>query len=88
MQVLYSQFSGLVGLVIFLMQMWKFAPAERAGFTAAVAGMLVYLLLNGADLIVRKIIAHVPQESETKAPPPPAAEPRRERHEHHELATA
>ena len=83
MQVLYSQVSGLVGLFVFIAQMWNLSPAERAIFTACVAGLAVYVLFICTDLVVRRTLVHTPQQSEEA---PPAAAP--ERAERRELATA
>ncbi len=60
MPSLFTQFSGLVGLLVFLHQMWDYAPVERAVVTAAASGMAVYVVLLLGHAAIRQIVAYRP----------------------------
>lgn len=62
MHALFVQFSGLVGLLVFLNGLWSNAPVERTVFSAVAAGMVVYLALIVGETLVRRILAYTPPQ--------------------------
>lgn len=67
MRTIYTQFSGLAGLLAFLNQLWSYAPLERSvliGFGTAIG---VYLLLMLGDVTINRILAHTPPALADKA---------------------
>jgi hypothetical protein len=58
MQVIFSQFSGLVGLMMFLVQLWRGASLDKAIFAAAGAAIAIYLILLVGDILIRRIITY------------------------------
>lgn len=62
MHALFVQFSGLVGLLVFLNGLWGNAPVERTVFSAVAAGMVVYLSLIVGEALVRRILAYTPPQ--------------------------
>lgn len=57
---LFTQFSGLVGVLVFLHQLWDYAPFERALLTACGAAMAIYLVLIIGHVAVRHILDYTP----------------------------
>lgn len=62
MRAIYTQFSGLAGLLAFLNQLWGYAPVERSIVVGFGTGLVVYLLLLFGDFIINRILAHTPSE--------------------------
>lgn len=62
MQSIFTQFSGLVGLLVFLHQLWDYAPVERAVVLAAGSGMAVYLVLLIGHAAIRHIVEYRPPQ--------------------------
>ena len=60
MRTIYTQFSGLAGLLAFLNQLWSYAPLERTILVGFGTGLGVYLLLMVGDMTINKILAHTP----------------------------
>lgn len=60
MRGIYTQFSGLAGLLAFLNQIWSYAPLERAIIVGFGTGLGVYLLLLLGDIAINKILAYRP----------------------------
>ena len=60
MRALYTQFSGLAGLLAFLNQMWSYAPLERTVLIGFGTGLGVYLLLILGDVTINRILAQTP----------------------------
>ena len=60
MRALYTQFSGLAGLLAFLNQLWNYAPLERTILMGFGAGVLVYLMLVLGDATINRILEHTP----------------------------
>lgn len=60
MRALYTQFSGLAGLLAFLNQLWTYAPLERTILIGFGTGLGVYLLLILGDVAINRILAHTP----------------------------
>lgn len=60
MRVLYTQFSGLAGILAFLNQVWSMAPIERTLIIAFGTGLGVYLLLMLGDIAINRILAYTP----------------------------
>ena len=61
MRAIYTQFSGLAGLLALLNQLWSFAPLERTILVGFGTGLGVYLILLLGDVIINRILAHTPQ---------------------------
>jgi len=62
MRAIYTQFSGLAGLLAFLNQLWSYAPIERSIIIGFGTALTVYLILLIADLAIKRILAHTPTE--------------------------
>ncbi|MEX2400089.1 MAG: hypothetical protein WD423_04905 [Rhodothermales bacterium] len=60
MRALYTQFSGLAGLLAFLNQLWTYAPLERTILIGFGTGLGVYLLLILGDVTINRILAQTP----------------------------
>lgn len=60
MRALYTQFSGLAGLLAFLNQLWSYAPLERTILIGFGTGLGVYLLLILGDVAINRILAQRP----------------------------
>ncbi len=60
MRALYTQFSGLAGLIAFLNQLWSYAPLERTIMIGFATGLGVYLLLILGDVTVHRILTQTP----------------------------
>lgn len=60
MRALYTQFSGLAGLIAFLNQLWSYAPLERTILIGFGTGLGIYLLLILGDVTINRILAHTP----------------------------
>ena len=61
MRAIYTQFSGLAGLLALLNQLWSYAPLERTILVGFGTGLGVYLILMLGDLTINRILAHTPQ---------------------------
>lgn len=60
MRALYTQFSGLAGLIAFLNQLWGYAPLERTILIGFGTGLGIYLLLILGDVTINRILAQTP----------------------------
>lgn len=60
MRALYTQFSGLAGLLALLNQLWSYAPIERTILIGFGTGLGVYLILMLGDLTISRILAYTP----------------------------
>ena len=60
MRTIYTQFSGLAGLLAFLNQIWSYAPLDRTILIGFGTGLGVYLLLMLGDVTINRILAHTP----------------------------
>ena len=60
MRALYTQFSGLAGLLAFLNQLWSYAPLDRTILIGFGTGLGVYLLLILGDVTINRILAQTP----------------------------
>lgn len=60
MHPIFVQISGLIGLLIFLKELWSLAPFERTIMIAAATGFAVYLALILAEILIRRIISFAP----------------------------
>ncbi len=60
MRTIYTQFSGLAGLLAFLNQLWSYAPLDRSILIGFGTGLGVYLLLMLGDVTINRILAHTP----------------------------
>lgn len=60
MRAIYTQFSGLAGLLAFLNQIWSFAPLERAIIVGFCTGLGVYVLLLLGDIAINRILSFRP----------------------------
>ncbi len=60
MRALYTQFSGLAGLIAFLNQLWSYAPLERTILIGFGTGVGIYLLLILGDVTINRILALTP----------------------------
>ena len=67
MRTIYTQFSGLAGLLAFLNQMWSYAPMDRTILIGFGTGLGVYLLLMLGDITINRILAHTPPALVEKA---------------------
>ncbi len=56
MRALFTQFSGLVGLLTFLNQLMGPAPLEKTIYLGLSAGLTVYLVLLLGDLAIHRIL--------------------------------
>ena len=59
MRALVFHFSSLVGLLIFLKQLWNAEEIERTIFTAFVAGLVMYTVLMIGYAVTQRILIHV-----------------------------
>lgn len=66
MHALFSQLSGLVGLLSFLNRLLEQAPLEKATFTGLVAGFSVYFVLLAGNLTVQYILDKMPSAEATR----------------------
>lgn len=60
MRAIYTQFSGLAGLLAFLNQLWSYAPLERTILIGFGTGLGVYLVLILGDLTIHRILESTP----------------------------
>lgn len=58
------QTSGLVGILVFLQQIWNYAPFERILYLSLGAGTAVYLVLAVGYLSIHHIVQNAPAEEE------------------------
>ncbi|MFT4603403.1 MAG: hypothetical protein ACI9W4_000117 [Rhodothermales bacterium] len=56
MRALFSQFSGLIGILTFVNQMLSSAPVEKAVLTGAGAGLAVYVVLLLGDVVIQRLL--------------------------------
>ncbi|GIV59803.1 hypothetical protein GQ464_003735 [Rhodocaloribacter litoris] len=56
MRALYTQFSGLVGLLTFLNQLMQEAPLEKTVYVGLCAGLTVYVVLILGDVAIHRIL--------------------------------
>jgi|GEM_PF-3252293 len=57
MRALFTQFSGLVGILTFLNQLMRNTPLDKTIFLGLTTGMTVYLVLILGDLAIHRILA-------------------------------
>lgn len=73
MRALFSQFSGLIGILTFVNQMLSSAPVEKAVLTGAGAGLAVYVVLLLGDVVIQRLLEQAAatqlQSSSQQAPP-------------------
>ena len=60
MRAIYTQFSGLAGLLAFLNQLWSYAPLDRTILVGFATGLGLYFLLMLGDVSIHRILAHTP----------------------------
>lgn len=60
MRAIYTQFSGLAGLLAFLNQLWNYAPIERTILIGFGTGLVIYLLLILGDATITRILEYTP----------------------------
>lgn len=60
MRAIYTQFSGLAGLLAFLNQIWSYAPLERSIIVGFGTGLGVYVLLLLGDVAINRILSFRP----------------------------
>ncbi|MEX0746909.1 MAG: hypothetical protein WED81_05830 [Rhodothermales bacterium] len=60
MRAIYTQFSGLAGLLALLNQLWSYAPLERTILIGFGTGLGVYLVLLLGDIMINRILSHTP----------------------------
>lgn len=80
MRALFTQLSGMIGLLTFLNQLINEATLERALFLGLTTGVAVYVVLLVGDLAIHRILASAPAvdrhptpEAETPVEAPQAA---------------
>ena len=78
MRALFSQFSGLIGILTFVNQMLASAPVEKALLTGAGSGLAVYVVLLLGDVVIQRILEHAaaapaPQTATTPKKETPAS---------------
>jgi hypothetical protein len=56
MRAIYTQFSGLAGVLAFLNQLWSFAPLEQTILIGFGTGLVVYLLFILGDAAISRIL--------------------------------
>ncbi len=59
MRALVFHFSSLVGLLIFLNQLWNAEEIERTIFMAFAAGLVMYTVLMISYTVTQRFLAHV-----------------------------
>jgi len=72
MRALVFHFSSLVGLLIFLNQLWNAEEIERTIFMAFAAGLVMYTVLIIGFTVTQRIMArvvHVPADEPTPTKP-------------------
>ncbi len=65
MQSLLTYISGLLGVFVLFLQLWQFAPVDRALLTAVLTGLGAFLVLHLGYVAIRWILT---------LPPPPRPE--------------
>lgn len=60
MRAIYTQFSGLAGVLAFLNQLWSYAPLERTILVGFGTGLVVYLFFLLGDAVISRILMHMP----------------------------
>jgi hypothetical protein len=78
MRALFTQFSGLIGLLTFLSQLMGQAPLEKTILMGVGTGLFVYMVLLIGDLVIQRILEQLHQV----APPEPEEKPEGEANEH------
>ncbi len=76
MRALFSQFSGLIGLLAFVNQMLASAPVEKALLVGTVSGLAVYVVLLLGDVVIQRVLdqasnAVSPQQATPSVPAEP-----------------
>lgn len=71
MRALFTQFSGLIGLLTFLSQLMSQAPLEKTILMGLGTGLFVYMVLLIGDLVIQRILEQMHQV----APPTSEEEP-------------
>ena len=79
MQVFFLQLSVLVGLLVFLNQLWRQTPLEQTIFQGFTTGLVIYLVLLVGTIAVRRVLAYQPpqadaEDAEGTTTPEPAPE--------------
>ncbi|MFB3132143.1 MAG: hypothetical protein ACE10K_06450 [Rhodothermales bacterium] len=72
MRALVFHFSSLVGLLIFLNQLWNAEEIERTIFMAFAAGLVTYTVLMIGSTVTQRILARVanaPENEPTQTKP-------------------
>ena len=75
MRALFSQFSGLIGILTFVNQMLASTPVEKALLTGVGAGLAVYVVLLLGDVVIQRILdqaaaSGLPEQQTTPVAPP------------------
>ncbi|MBO6575786.1 MAG: hypothetical protein JJ896_12350 [Rhodothermales bacterium] len=73
MRALFSQFSGLIGILTFINQMLGGAPVEKAVLTGAGSGLAVYVVLLLGDVVIQRILEQA--AAAPQSPARPTAQP-------------
>ncbi len=60
MQSLLTYISGLVGVFVLFLQLWQFAPLDRALLTAALTGLGAFLVLHLGYWVIQWILTLAP----------------------------
>ncbi len=68
MRALFTQFSGLVGLLTFLNQLMGPAPLEKTIYIGLSTGLTVYLVLLLGDFAIHRILDSVKSLEQTLEP--------------------
>ncbi len=82
MRAIFIQFSGLIGLFVFLSEMWHYAPVEKTIVAGISTGLIAYLAFIVGELTIRRILEYTPPglagegaaSKGTDAPAPEVAE--------------
>ncbi|RMF52610.1 MAG: hypothetical protein D6746_16535 [Bacteroidetes bacterium] len=72
MRALYTQFSGLIGLLVFLNQLMNDAPLEKTVYVGLCAGLAVYAVLLLGDVTIHKILEQAARMAQATASAPAA----------------
>ncbi|MEM1128044.1 MAG: hypothetical protein AAGI71_15465 [Bacteroidota bacterium] len=74
MNAIFTHFSGLIGVLVFLTQVWNAAPLERGIALSACAALGMYVVLMTGQFVVSAILEYRPPVAEEVSPVDPSAE--------------
>ncbi|SHL00754.1 hypothetical protein [Rhodothermus profundi] len=71
MQSLLTYISGLLSVFVLFLQLWQFAPLDRALLTAVLTGLGAFFVLHLGYVAIRWILTLAPPRQKSDASEPP-----------------